>query len=107
MYYYTSCNNDKQLFYMTVMSKGSRVVQMLITAGLFVSVVIHIRFCVFFFFWSRCTIQKECARGLLARSWITVGEGPQQCPSITLTPPEISISADIKVPLILLTLLLL
>lgn len=46
---------------------------------------------------SRCTIQKECARGLLARSWIPVGEGPQQCPSITLTPPEISISADIKV----------
>ncbi|XP_037540640.1 plexin-D1 [Nematolebias whitei] len=45
---------------------------------------------------NRCTIQKECVRGLLARSWITVGEGPQQCPSITLTPPEISISADIK-----------
>uniref|UniRef100_A0A1A7YEL5 Plexin D1 n=1 Tax=Iconisemion striatum TaxID=60296 RepID=A0A1A7YEL5_9TELE len=45
---------------------------------------------------NRCTIQKECARGLLARSWITMGEGPQQCPSITLTPPEISISANIK-----------
>ncbi|XP_013871381.1 plexin-D1 [Austrofundulus limnaeus] len=45
---------------------------------------------------NRCSIQKECARGLLARSWIPVGEGPQQCPSITLTPPEISISADIK-----------
>uniref|UniRef100_A0A1A8J6R2 Plexin D1 n=1 Tax=Nothobranchius kuhntae TaxID=321403 RepID=A0A1A8J6R2_NOTKU len=45
---------------------------------------------------NRCTIQKECARGLLARSWITLGEGPQQCPSITLTPPEISISANIK-----------
>lgn len=47
---------------------------------------------------SRCTIQKECAQGLLARSWISMGEGPQQCPSMTLTPPEISISADIKVP---------
>ncbi|CAG6021626.1 unnamed protein product [Menidia menidia] len=46
---------------------------------------------------NRCTIQKECARGLLARSWISLGEGPQQCPSITLTPSEISISADIKV----------
>ncbi|XP_074537799.1 plexin-D1 [Halichoeres trimaculatus] len=45
---------------------------------------------------NRCTIQKECARGLLARSWISMGEGPQQCPSMTLTPPEISISADIK-----------
>ncbi|KAM4562125.1 plexin-D1 [Odontesthes bonariensis] len=46
---------------------------------------------------NRCTIQKECAQGLLARSWISLGEGPQQCPSITLTPKEISISADIKV----------
>lgn len=46
---------------------------------------------------SRCSIQKECARGLLARSWISMGEGPQQCPSMTLTPPEISVSADIKV----------
>lgn len=48
---------------------------------------------------SRCTVQKECAQGLLARSWISMGEGPQQCPSMTLTPPEISISADIKVGL--------
>lgn len=46
---------------------------------------------------SRCTVKKECAQGLLARSWISMGEGPQQCPSMTLTPPEISISADIKV----------
>uniref|UniRef100_A0A3Q1FN04 Plexin D1 n=1 Tax=Acanthochromis polyacanthus TaxID=80966 RepID=A0A3Q1FN04_9TELE len=45
---------------------------------------------------NRCTIQKECARGLLARSWISMAEGPQQCPSMTLTPPEISIAADIK-----------
>ncbi|XP_041859634.1 plexin-D1 [Melanotaenia boesemani] len=45
---------------------------------------------------NRCSIQKECAHGLLARSWISMGEGTQQCPSITLTPPEISISADIK-----------
>lgn len=46
---------------------------------------------------TRCTIQKECAHELLQRSWISMGEGPQQCPSMTLTPPEISISADIKV----------
>lgn len=46
---------------------------------------------------SRCSIQKECALGLLTRSWISLGEGPQQCPSMTLTPPEISVSADIKV----------
>lgn len=46
---------------------------------------------------SRCSIQKECALGQLARSWISMGEGPQQCPSMTLTPPEISVSADIKV----------
>uniref|UniRef100_A0A7N6FAA3 Sema domain-containing protein n=1 Tax=Anabas testudineus TaxID=64144 RepID=A0A7N6FAA3_ANATE len=41
---------------------------------------------------NRCTIQKECSHGLLARSWISMSEGPQQCPSMTLTPPEISIS---------------
>ncbi|XP_028265674.1 plexin-D1 [Parambassis ranga] len=45
---------------------------------------------------NRCTIQKECAQGRVARSWISMGEGPPQCPSMTLTPPEISISADIK-----------
>ncbi|KAM9344220.1 plexin-D1 isoform 2-T2 [Pholidichthys leucotaenia] len=45
---------------------------------------------------NRCTIQKECSQGLLARSWISMAEGPEQCPSMTLTPPEISISADIK-----------
>ncbi|XP_056129309.1 LOW QUALITY PROTEIN: plexin-D1 [Lampris incognitus] len=45
---------------------------------------------------NRCMIQKECAQGPLARSWISMSEGPQQCPSMTLTPPEISLSADIK-----------
>uniref|UniRef100_A0A8C5D3A1 Sema domain-containing protein n=1 Tax=Gouania willdenowi TaxID=441366 RepID=A0A8C5D3A1_GOUWI len=45
---------------------------------------------------NRCSIQKECAHRLLARSWIGMSEGPKQCPSMTLTPPEISISADIK-----------
>ncbi|XP_067096342.1 plexin-D1 [Osmerus mordax] len=45
---------------------------------------------------NRCTIQKECLLGPLARSWIGMGEGSQQCPSMTLTPPEISLSADIK-----------
>ncbi|XP_068602339.1 plexin-D1 [Brachionichthys hirsutus] len=45
---------------------------------------------------NRCTIQKECAQALLPRSWISIGEGPQQCPSMTLTPPEVSVSADIK-----------
>uniref|UniRef100_A0A4W5LHE0 Plexin D1 n=1 Tax=Hucho hucho TaxID=62062 RepID=A0A4W5LHE0_9TELE len=45
---------------------------------------------------SRCSIQRECSWGLQARSWIGMGEGPQQCPSMTLTPQEISLSADIK-----------
>ncbi|XP_077369310.1 plexin-D1 isoform X2 [Festucalex cinctus] len=45
---------------------------------------------------NRCSIQKECAQGRLARAWIAIGDGPQQCPSMTLTPPEISIAADIK-----------
>ncbi|XP_015250226.1 PREDICTED: plexin-D1 isoform X1 [Cyprinodon variegatus] len=45
---------------------------------------------------NRCSIQNECARGLMPRSWISIGQGPQQCPSITLTPSEISISAKIE-----------
>ena len=45
----------------------------------------------------RCTVQKECVPRPLVRSWISMGEGPQQCPSMTLTPSEISLSADIKV----------
>uniref|UniRef100_A0A8C8HV68 Sema domain-containing protein n=1 Tax=Oncorhynchus tshawytscha TaxID=74940 RepID=A0A8C8HV68_ONCTS len=45
---------------------------------------------------SRCSIQRECSGGLMVRSWIGMGEGPQQCPSMTLTPQEISLSADIK-----------
>lgn len=63
-----------------------------------------LKFCHFLY---RCTIQKECTQALLARSWISMGEGPQQCPSITLTPPEISISADIKVELTVFVLFLL
>uniref|UniRef100_A0A8C7H5A8 Plexin D1 n=1 Tax=Oncorhynchus kisutch TaxID=8019 RepID=A0A8C7H5A8_ONCKI len=45
---------------------------------------------------SRCSIQRECSGWLMVRSWIGMGEGPQQCPSMTLTPQEISLSADIK-----------
>ncbi|KAM6977277.1 plexin-D1 [Aplochiton taeniatus] len=45
---------------------------------------------------NRCTIQRECSKGPLVRSWIGMVEGPQQCPTMTLTPPEISLSADIK-----------
>ncbi|KAJ8016168.1 hypothetical protein DPEC_G00004390 [Dallia pectoralis] len=45
---------------------------------------------------SRCSIQGECASGPLVRSWIGMGDKSQQCPSMTLTPPEISLSADIK-----------
>uniref|UniRef100_A0A8C7SV17 Plexin D1 n=1 Tax=Oncorhynchus mykiss TaxID=8022 RepID=A0A8C7SV17_ONCMY len=41
---------------------------------------------------SRCSIQRECSGGLMVRSWIGMGEGPQQCPSMTLTPQEISLS---------------
>uniref|UniRef100_G3NF07 Plexin D1 n=1 Tax=Gasterosteus aculeatus aculeatus TaxID=481459 RepID=G3NF07_GASAC len=41
---------------------------------------------------NRCTIQKECAQGLQARSWVGMGEGLKQCLTMTLTPPEISIT---------------
>ncbi|KAJ7984392.1 hypothetical protein DPEC_G00362070 [Dallia pectoralis] len=37
----------------------------------------------------------ECASGPLVRSWIGMGDKSQQCPSMT-SPPEISLSADIK-----------
>uniref|UniRef100_A0A3P8Z7A1 Sema domain-containing protein n=1 Tax=Esox lucius TaxID=8010 RepID=A0A3P8Z7A1_ESOLU len=43
-----------------------------------------------------CSIQRECTQGSLMRSWIGMGDNSQQCPSMTLTPPEISLSADIK-----------
>uniref|UniRef100_A0A6Q2WQF3 Sema domain-containing protein n=1 Tax=Esox lucius TaxID=8010 RepID=A0A6Q2WQF3_ESOLU len=41
---------------------------------------------------SRCSIQRECTQGSLMRSWIGMGDNSQQCPSMTLTPPEISLS---------------
>ncbi|KPP75684.1 hypothetical protein Z043_105053 [Scleropages formosus] len=43
----------------------------------------------------RCSIRKECG-SQLAHSWIGVGEGPQRCPSMTITPPDISIASDVE-----------
>ncbi|KAG7472234.1 hypothetical protein MATL_G00106780 [Megalops atlanticus] len=45
---------------------------------------------------SRCSIQRECSPQQLSRSWIGLGEGLHQCPSMTITPPEISITVDMK-----------
>ncbi|KAI4889334.1 hypothetical protein NFI96_023916, partial [Prochilodus magdalenae] len=45
---------------------------------------------------SRCSIQEECSSGSVARSWISIREGPQQCPSMTFTPAEFSRTADNK-----------
>ncbi|XP_066499462.1 plexin-D1 [Hoplias malabaricus] len=45
---------------------------------------------------SRCSIQEECSNGEVARSWISITEGPQQCPSMTFTPAKFSRTADIK-----------
>ncbi|KAK1786908.1 hypothetical protein P4O66_017288 [Electrophorus voltai] len=45
---------------------------------------------------SRCSIQRECSSGGVSRSWISLKEGPQQCPSMTFTPPEFSTTTDIK-----------
>ncbi|KAJ8265165.1 hypothetical protein COCON_G00142640 [Conger conger] len=44
---------------------------------------------------SRCSIKQECATHPLPRSWIGLGEGVQQCPAMTITPPEISVASDI------------
>nr|XP_055023424.1 plexin-D1 [Misgurnus anguillicaudatus] len=43
----------------------------------------------------RCSIQKDCFSGSLARSWISIGDGVHQCPSMTITPSEISLSTNI------------
>ncbi|KAK2840858.1 hypothetical protein Q7C36_012437 [Tachysurus vachellii] len=42
---------------------------------------------------SRCSVQQECSSGV-AHSWISMGEGPQQCPSMTFTPAEFSSTAS-------------
>uniref|UniRef100_A0A8B9GQ67 Plexin D1 n=1 Tax=Astyanax mexicanus TaxID=7994 RepID=A0A8B9GQ67_ASTMX len=46
---------------------------------------------------SRCSIQEECSSRGVARSWISIREGPQQCPSMTFTPAQFSRTADITV----------
>uniref|UniRef100_A0A671QUW7 Plexin-D1-like n=1 Tax=Sinocyclocheilus anshuiensis TaxID=1608454 RepID=A0A671QUW7_9TELE len=38
----------------------------------------------------RCSVQKDCSSGTLGRSWISTGDGVQQCPSMTIIPSEIS-----------------
>ncbi|XP_048874111.1 plexin-D1 [Brienomyrus brachyistius] len=43
---------------------------------------------------NRCSTQNECPFQHLQSSWIGVNEGPQQCPWMTITPPDISISTD-------------
>ncbi|XP_050973700.1 plexin-D1 [Labeo rohita] len=44
----------------------------------------------------RCSVQKDCSSGTLGRSWIGAGDGVQQCPTMTITPSEISRSADMR-----------
>uniref|UniRef100_A0A672Q2P4 Plexin D1 n=1 Tax=Sinocyclocheilus grahami TaxID=75366 RepID=A0A672Q2P4_SINGR len=44
----------------------------------------------------RCSVQKGCSSGTLGRSWISTGDGVQQCPSMTITPSEISRSAHMR-----------
>ncbi|XP_016417833.1 plexin-D1-like [Sinocyclocheilus rhinocerous] len=44
----------------------------------------------------RCSVQKDCSSGTLGRSWISTGDGVQQCPSMTITPSEISRSAHMR-----------
>uniref|UniRef100_A0A8C2E314 Plexin D1 n=1 Tax=Cyprinus carpio TaxID=7962 RepID=A0A8C2E314_CYPCA len=44
----------------------------------------------------RCSVQKDCSSGTVGRSWISTGDGVQQCPSMTITPSEISRSAHMR-----------
>ncbi|XP_056628860.1 plexin-D1 [Triplophysa dalaica] len=43
----------------------------------------------------RCSVQKDCSSGTQDRSWISTGDGVRQCPLMTITPSEISRSANI------------
>ncbi|CAM4713171.1 unnamed protein product [Leuciscus chuanchicus] len=45
---------------------------------------------------TRCSVQKNCSSGTLSRSWISSADGVQQCPSMTITPSEISYSAHMR-----------
>uniref|UniRef100_A0A9J7ZTQ5 Plexin D1 n=1 Tax=Cyprinus carpio carpio TaxID=630221 RepID=A0A9J7ZTQ5_CYPCA len=45
----------------------------------------------------RCSVQKDCSSGTQGRSWISTGDSVQQCPSMTITPSEISRSAHMRV----------
>uniref|UniRef100_A0A9J8A0D1 Plexin D1 n=1 Tax=Cyprinus carpio carpio TaxID=630221 RepID=A0A9J8A0D1_CYPCA len=44
----------------------------------------------------RCSVQKDCSSRTVGRSWISTGDGVQQCPSMTITPSEISRSAHMR-----------
>uniref|UniRef100_A0A9J8DMR0 Plexin D1 n=1 Tax=Cyprinus carpio carpio TaxID=630221 RepID=A0A9J8DMR0_CYPCA len=44
----------------------------------------------------RCSVQKDCSSGTQGRSWISTGDSVQQCPSMTITPSEISRSAHMR-----------
>lgn len=44
----------------------------------------------------RCSVQQDCSSVSLSRSWISISEGVQQCPSMTITPAEISRSAEMR-----------
>uniref|UniRef100_A0A8C6WPQ9 Plexin D1 n=1 Tax=Neogobius melanostomus TaxID=47308 RepID=A0A8C6WPQ9_9GOBI len=45
---------------------------------------------------NRCSLQEDCSLGVSPRSWISLGEGPQQCPSMTLTPKQLLIHIDLS-----------
>uniref|UniRef100_A0A8C1BVP1 Plexin D1 n=1 Tax=Cyprinus carpio carpio TaxID=630221 RepID=A0A8C1BVP1_CYPCA len=52
----------------------------------------------------RCSVQKDCSSGTQGRSWISTGDSVQQCPSMTITPSEISRSAHMRCGIICLCL---
>ncbi|XP_051964784.1 plexin-D1-like [Xyrauchen texanus] len=43
----------------------------------------------------RCSIEQDCFSRSLSKSWINTGDGSQQCPSMTITPSDISRSTNI------------
>ncbi|XP_051509231.1 plexin-D1 [Myxocyprinus asiaticus] len=43
----------------------------------------------------RCSVEQDCSSRFLSRSWISIGDGAHQCPSMTITPSDISRFANI------------
>ncbi|RXM97633.1 Plexin-D1 [Acipenser ruthenus] len=49
---------------------------------------------------SRCSLQRECTDWKQPHFWISLSEGIDMCPSMTITPSEINLASNFKVPVV-------